>query len=253
MDNQLTRKACARSDRELELAEENSSTESLTRYDFLDIGSFRGGSMDFAKDRLGGGRGLGMDINPANVQRMRRIGYDCIHADVTKTNLPSGSVRFVIASHVLEHMELHAVHKTVQRAAEIATDFVFIQGPYFDADAFLGRHGLKFYWSDWHGHTCHLTTSILQAVFHGLKIDKYLIMGRRTVNDSSDSSIHPLDSPPDQHDYIPGTHPSKPAIRFNPPFYREMVCIVRLRDIPNWKDIANARAGCERIGGTLPM
>ena len=209
--------------------------------------------MNFAKDRLGGRRGLGVDVSLTNVTQMRRLGYDCLQGDITKMTLPSDSLRFAVMSHVLEHMTLPAVYKTIQCAKGVATDFIYIRGPYFDADAFLHREGLKFYWSDWHGHTCHLTTAILRAVLAGLGLREFTILGRTFVNDSLDDSIHPLASPTDQHAYVPGTHPPKPSVRFNPPLYREIICVVRLRDIPEWKDILAVHRGCDFLGGTLQV
>ena len=168
---------------------------SLDGYDFLDIGSSKGGSIDFARDKLGGKRGLGVDVNTANIELMRMRGYDCLHGDIAKMTFPAKSVRFAVMNHVLEHMPLHKGYKAVECAMTVATDFIYIRGPYFDADAFLRRHGLKFYWSDWHGHTCHLTTSLLQAMLRGLHLEDFSILGRTPVNDSLDDSVHPLDSP----------------------------------------------------------
>ena len=227
------------------------SESSLDGYDFLDIGSSKGGSMDFAKDKLGGTRGLGVEVNAANVEHIRSRGYDCLHGDISRMTFSAKSVRFAVMNHVLEHMPLHKCYKAVECAKTVATDFIYIRGPYFDADAFLQRHGLKFYWSDWHGHTCHLTISLLQAVLRGLHLEDFSILGRTPVNDSLDDSIHPLESPPDQHQYDPRKHPSKPSIRFKAPLYRETICLVRLRDIPYWQEIRGVHRDCRVIGGTL--
>ncbi|MCY4057236.1 MAG: methyltransferase domain-containing protein, partial [Gammaproteobacteria bacterium] len=116
----------------------------LNGYDFLDIGSSKGGSMDFARGKLGGKRGLGVDLNPANVETMRLRGYDCLHGDISEMAFPAKSVRFAVMNHVLEHMPLPKGYKAVECAKTVATDFIYIRGPYFDADAYLRRHGLKF-------------------------------------------------------------------------------------------------------------
>ncbi|MDE0442167.1 MAG: class I SAM-dependent methyltransferase [Gammaproteobacteria bacterium] len=225
---------------------------SLGDYDFLDIGSSKGGSIDFAKNQLGGKRGLGVDINPANIEHLRRRGYDCLLGDITEMTFPAKSVRFAVMNHVLEHLPLHKVYKAVHCAKTVATDFIYIRGPYFDSDAYLRRHGLKFYWSDWHGHTCHVTTSLLRAVLRRLQLEDFLILGRTPVNDSLDDSIHPLDSPIDQHQYDPREHPPKPTVGFDPPLHREVVCLVRLRDVPYWNDVVGVHRGCRVISGTLP-
>ena len=185
---------------------------------------------------------------------MRELGYSCLRADVLNIDLPRNSVRFVTISHFLEHLYgVDGVRKAIESAARAARDFLFIQGPYFDADKRLEEDGLKFYWSDWHGHRCHLTTGDLQVVLDELALRDYLIMGHAPVADSLDPSIHPIASPRDQHDYIPETHPPKPYRVFYPPLYKEIVCLVRLRRFRSWDRVVKARKGCYFINGTLPF
>ena len=225
----------------------------LDGHDFLDFGASKGGCIDFAVQNLGGRKGLGVDIDPKKVARMRALGYDCIEGDITKLDLPANSVRFVTMSHVLEHLpDLDAVGRAIKSAARVASDFLFIQGPYFDADAALARYGLKFYWSDWHGHPCHLTTSQLGGLLHAERLRHYVLMARVRVFDSEDPSIHPLSSPQDQHDYSAAVHPPKPMVVFDPPafdrpLYREMVCVVKLRPFGGWEEVLRARRGCDRV------
>lgn len=231
----------------------------LDGHDFLDFGASKGGCIDFALRRLGGRKGLGVDIDPKKVAQMRSLGYDCVEADVTDLRLRRRSVRFVTMSHMLEHLpDLDAVRRVVAAAARVSSDFLFIQGPYFDADEALAARGLKFYWSDWRGHTCHVTTTHLRGVLDALGLRHYMVMARVPVADSTDPAIHPVSSPRNQHDYEPGEHPPKPFVEFSPPafpdrIYREMVCVVRLRRrFRGWDDVVRARAGCEWIHGTLP-
>ena len=231
----------------------------LDGHDFLDFGASKGGCIDFALRRLGGRKGLGVDLDPKKVAQMRSLGYDCVEADVTDLRLRAGSVRFVTMSHMLEHLpDLDAVQRTIGTAARVSSDFLFIQGPYFDADEALAARGLKFYWSDWGGHTCHLTTRHLRGVLEALRLRDYMVMARVPVLDSMDPTIHPASSPRNQHDYQPGEHPDKPFVEFSPPafpdaIYREMVCVVRLRRrFLGWPDVVRARAGCELLHGTLP-
>ena len=224
----------------------------VVKHDFLDFGASKGGSIDFAVARLGGRKGLGIDKDPAKIRRMRALGYDCLEADVLNLKLPENSVRFVMISHFLEHLtDTSQVRQAVLSAARAARDFIFIQGPYFDADDRLRDLGLKFYWSDWHGHPCHLTTGRLRDVLSDLGLNNYVLLGRTEVVDSLDPAIHPLDSPRDQHDYVEGVHPRKPYSVFEPPLFREMVCIVALRRLYRWHRVSRARKGCHFIEGTM--
>lgn len=228
----------------------------LAEYDFLDFGaSSRGGCMEFACRRLGGTRGLGVDINPKAVIACREAGYECVQGDVTDLDLPALSVRFVTMSHVLEHLpDLPAVGKAIGNAARVASDFLFIQGPFFDADEELRRVGLKFYWSDWpSAHSVHLTIAQLVRTLEDLGLGDYVAMARVPVESSLDPAIHPLASPPSQHDYVAGTHPPKPHVKFDPPLFREMVCVVRLRRFPDWSRVVQARRSCQFVSGTLPF
>ena len=230
----------------------------LTGYDFLDFGASKGGCIDFAKARLGGTNGVGVDIDPRKVAQMRALGYDCVEGDVTALDLPDDSVRFVTMSHVLEHLpDLDAVSRALESAGRVASDFLFIQGPFFDADGLLAADGLKFFWSDWSGHKCHLTTGDLGTTLKALALADYVCMGRLPVKDSGDPTIHPLDSPRNQHEYDADVHSPKPDVAFLPPryatpVYREIVCVVRLREFADWHDIVAARKGAELIATTFP-
>ena len=230
----------------------------LSGYDFLDFGASKGGCIDFGKARLGGTNGVGVDIDPRKVAQMRALGYHCVAGDVTALDLPDDSVRFVTMSHVLEHLpDLDAVSRALESASRVASDFLFIQGPFFDADGLLAADGLKFYWSDWSGHKCHLTTGDLVKTLKALALDDYVCMGRLPVKDSGDPTIHPLDSRRNQHEYDADAHSPKPHVAFVPPryattVYREIVCVVRLREFVGWHDVVAARKGAEVITATLP-
>ena len=85
---------------------------------------------------------MGVDIDPRRVANMRACGYDCIEGDVTDLVLRRNAVRFVTMSHVLEHLaDLSMVERTVASAARVAREFLFIQGPWFDADRYLEEQG----------------------------------------------------------------------------------------------------------------
>ena len=220
----------------------------LEGYDFIDFGASKGASITFGLRRLGGTRGVGVDIDPEKVSLMTNKGYDCLELDATRLDLPPDSVRFVIMSHFLEHLPgLGDVKRSLESAAGVASDFLFIQGPYFDADELLREQGLKFYWSDWTGHPCHLTTSQLKRILLDLGLEDHVMMVCEEVADSADPSIHPLDSLMDQHEYNPEVHPEKPFVRFSKPLYRSIVCCVRLRPFDDWEKVLQAPKRCRTL------
>lgn len=215
----------------------------IEKYDFLDFGTSRGGSIDYAINRLGGTRGLGIDLSEAKVADARANGVECVQGDVTNLDLPDDSVRFVTMLHLLEHLpDFDCVNKAIATACRVSTDFVYIVGPYFEADDYLKSQGLKFYWSDWRGHTFHLKYQHLDEILKSIGQTDYVFFDNSAVPDSSHPTIHPLESPIDQHDYDPATHPEKPELSFPSPLYREMVCCIKLKDFPDWELVQKARS-----------
>jgi len=218
----------------------------LDDVDFLDLGASQGSSLEFATRRLGGRRGLGIDSDPRKVAQVRAKGLACLEGDATQLDLPDGCVRFVLMSHFLEHLpDLGAVRRTLGSAARVATDFLFIRGPYFDADGYLASLGLKFFWSHWSGHKTHLTLYDLHLLLRDLGLVDHVLLAADRLTDSAHPAIHPLASPINQHEYDPEVHPPKPRIAFHVPVYYEMVCGVRLRPCADWPRILRARKGAE--------
>jgi len=127
------------------------------QFDFVDFGCKTGGSFRFCQEVLGGKRGLGIDRNEAYVEEFCKSGGEAILADVTETGLPDNFARFVCVSHLLEHLpNWDMVEKATLEAIRISRDFVYIVGPYFDADDYLSSIGFKFFWSDWTWHPTHV-------------------------------------------------------------------------------------------------
>jgi hypothetical protein len=206
----------------------------VSQFDFLDFGGSKGASLRFGVKYFQGKRGLAIDNNPAKVKVMLEQGLDCLEADATKLDLPDGAVRFVIMSHFLEHLpDLATVNATIQSAARVATDFLYIQGPYFDGDEYLKTLGFKFFYSDWTGHTCHMTIERLSRLLDecGL-IDYEMRFELPAITDSASSYIHPIESTPNQHHYDQNKHPPKRYYIFSRPVYPGFTCAVKLRDLP---------------------
>lgn len=214
----------------------------LKDYDFLDFGASRGNSILFGINRLGGRKGLGIDNDSNKVELAKENGIDCILGDVTRLQIYDHKFNFIIMSHFLEHLEnFKDVRKTIESAARAAINFLFIQGPFFDADGYLESLGLKFFWSDWTAHHTHLTIKDLELILFDLGLNDHIVLVNKEVTCSDHPTIHPLESPKNQHDYDSKKHPSKPNVRFTRPLYREMVCFVKLREFGYWKTIIKAK------------
>jgi hypothetical protein len=208
---------------------------SFRDYDFVDFGCSDGGSFRKAVQWFGGRRGIGLDINPKKVEKARNNGFHAAVCDIRQLIVKGPQVRFVIAAHFLEHLPgQQDVMQCLRIACRLAREFVYIEYPYFDADGFLFRHGLKAYWSDWRGHTCHLATLELFNILRTLKqetlLRRFAIYAARPIQSSEDNCIHALSSPIDQHEWRAGVHPPKPMIEFDQPVFRETKALIGLSD-----------------------
>jgi 2-polyprenyl-3-methyl-5-hydroxy-6-metoxy-1,4-benzoquinol methylase len=198
----------------------------LSAYDFIDFGCSKGGSIEFAKQYLGGKNGLGIDIDISKVELTISMGYDALQGDLTNLELPDKCVDFVIISHMLEHLPDQATCKAVLASAvRVARKFVYIQGPWFDADRYLALIGLKMTWSDWSGHTLHLTTKILSRMLNTLECKNVLLFGRKLIESTDDPFIIPIQSPKNCQQYE-SEYGWKPSVIFNCPIYKDIVSII---------------------------
>ena len=207
----------------------------LTPYDFVDFGCSVGGSMAFAQKAFQGGRPVGIDIDEKKVARTKEAGFDAVLADATRPEQFEGRVRFSILSHFLEHLpDYETVTRAMRTAVRISEEFVFIRQPWFDSDGELFRRGLKFYWSDWHGHPMTLTSlqmyRIVRDQMASGRVARATIYGNTPVVDTDDESVVPLSTPTDSGKFNPEMHCSK----LSPPIplkaFKELVVILALQD-----------------------
>lgn len=192
--------------------------------------------MEFSVKKLGGGRGLGLDIDPRKVEASRMAGYEAQVADVSQLDARHfGTTRFVVMTHFLEHLpSVGVAGRCIRSAVSAADEFVFVRQPYFDADAYLASLGLRLYWSHWRGHRNHMRAADFQTILTDLlarrKIRRYVLFARTRVTDSFDSALHPISSPMDQHEWRAEKHASKPFFEFPVPVYREIGAIIHTRN-----------------------
>lgn len=202
----------------------------VTGYDFLDFGTGHGGCYDFARERLGGKVGLGFEISKPRVADLKKDGYNCHLADITKIALPKKSVRFITISHVLEHVpNLDAAANVVKLAINTAKEFVFIEGPSFDFDDMLKKHGLKFYWVGWHNHRSNVTTTFIKDIAKSNGVHRYdLLAEQPMIIDSTSLDIVPAKSDAGVK-YDMATYGPKPRIGFEQPIFRSFVYFLWLK------------------------
>jgi hypothetical protein len=197
-----------------------------SEFDFVDLGCSKGGSIRFCQGRFDADRGLGVDQNPAKVAETVAAGFDAAQSDATKLD-QENVVRFVSMMDFLEHLpSLEAVEAAIDGAARAATDLLFISHPSFEGE---GEFGVRQYWWNWTGHTAHIKVADYRGIFERLGLHDYTIRYIDPVYDSSHSSVLPLDTPKDQHQFDPAVHPVKPAVEFPNPLWRAQRILVALR------------------------
>ncbi len=233
------------------------------QYDFLDFGCSSGGSIEHY-EKIFRAKGLGLDIDPKKVKLSIQKGFDAIVFDITKIEIKQKvrlgimsyflkhiqsifdsivfditkielkqKVRFCIMSHFLEHIpSIKNVKILIEKACFVIDEFLIIRQPYFDADHYLFINGFKFFWSDWTGHSNHMTLlnfyNILKPLKDNNKLKKFSFYGLHPVIDSNNDAIHNLDSPTNQHAWNKQKHSVKNYIKFSIPIYKEILVIVDL-------------------------
>lgn len=215
------------------------------RYDFIDLGSSKGGSLEFCQKRFGAGLGLGIDNDPDKVATARAHGAEVVLGDATR--LPATrSVRFVSMIDFLEHLpDLQTVEGVLASAAEAATDFLFIRHPSFEGEGYLETLGFRQYWWDWRGHPVHPKVSDYCEIFDRLGLRQYAIRYREPVRDSLHPSVLATGEPPEQGPFDSGRHGAKPLVPFAMPIWRSQDIFVALRAFEpagtQWRRITDVR------------
>ena len=93
----------------------------LTGYDYVDFGCSSGGSMIYARDHLGGGRGVGIDLDAKKVAATVSRGFDAVVGDLSAAPSFHGNVRFSMCSHFLEHVsDLDTARRCLDTALSIS-------------------------------------------------------------------------------------------------------------------------------------
>lgn len=179
---------------------------------FFDFGCSRGGATSMFS-RYTGLTGLGFDRDMHKIKLALKNGCHCSNADIL--SIPDEPfVPFVIMFDFLEHLDSRtAVYTFIDKACKVSNGNVFISQPFHDADQLLFADGFKTYYSHWN---CHKNSTTTTDFFHHLwelrahsVISDFLIGYKNPILSSGHTSIHPLQSPIDCHQYDIAKHPPK--------------------------------------------
>lgn len=198
-----------------------------SKYDFLDLGCKKGGSIAWCQKKYGG-KGLGVDLDPEWVKEATQNGFDVICQDILTLDFPKNSFRYVAMMDFLEHLpDRDSVKKVLAKCKKWARDFFFIHHPSFEDKEYLKKYKLKIDWTDGYNHTCPLTVNDFEEIFKELGITNYKIEQQKQIIDSKDPHIIPIDAPFDTHLYSEELGP-KPNIKFEKPVYARIEIMVSL-------------------------
>ena len=195
-------------------------------YTFIDFGASGGGSLKWAASNFGG-RGVGVDIDERKIAKLKQNGFDGVVADATELQCRDNSVRYVTMMNFLEHLpDRDLGEKMIESATRVASDFVFILGPDFDAASPLRKLGLKKYYADWSGHTWRHTTKELSEITRKLKnVETHIVQFDR-IHDSNHRGIQPLAAKRNRGPYDKSIDPDKPFVMFKNRIYRSLIVVI---------------------------
>ncbi len=218
---------------DLPIAQRNQIIGKLAReghFDFLDFGTHKGGGLRKGL-ALGGRLGLGVDLNDNKVKALLSTGLAAYSGNVLDFDVPGSPFSFAICRHVLEHMpNKYAVGVVLDKLSQLCKDYIFIEQPSFDHDAYLARHGLVLSPSTLEYHTCRMSIEEIFVMLRDLGLRRFVIGGQTPVLSSADPKIFRADAPPNRMVWKQETDAPKPDVQFPPNLYRNIIVVIALSD-----------------------
>ena len=197
-------------------------------FDFVDFGTHRGGGIKWG-ERLGGARGLGIELDPDRAQRALDDGFPVYTGDVATFPTTGLSFRFAVCRHVLEHMpNEYVVGFVLWRLAQICTEFIYVEQPVFDDAERLEQQGLTLTQMTMRSHTCRLSIERLLRIVEGVGISAYAQGRVRPIRSSANPWVHVAGAAENRSRWQEGVDPPKPEVEFDPPLYRDLIVIAAL-------------------------
>ncbi|MFN7001255.1 MAG: class I SAM-dependent methyltransferase [Elioraea tepidiphila] len=217
-------------------------------YDVLDIGCSSGGSLAWSARHIGG-RGLGIDIDPAKVAKARAAGQHAMVADARRLDWPDGSFRCALIFDTLEHLPGPGpARQCVAEAYRVAREFVLIRGPNFDGEAALRERGVKRYYADWTGHSWHHRAGDLVRIIRAVGPVSWLVVAHHQLTDFADPDLLPLSAPPNSGRYDPARHAAKPSGPLGLRVFSRIVAVLAKRPAVNLHELALLASGSVLYG-----
>jgi len=210
-------------------SEAEAALDALDAVDYLDIGCGDGRStISIARKLEITGKSLGIDKMQARLPTDTDL-PDISFVALDASQLPNRKlVKCATLFNVLPGLAgTSAALDVLRKACIVSRDFVYVSQVNFDPGPYLLRKGFKTFYSDQASSRFQATSPeylrmARQLMDEGLCAD-FALMESERIPDSSDSVIHPLQSPPDAGPYDPGLHRFKAeGVPFREPLYKQL-------------------------------
>jgi hypothetical protein len=208
-------------------------------YDFIDLGTHRGGGLRFGC-LLGGQLGLGVEYSEEKATELLRQGHHVYTGDIALFPHARARFRFAVCRHVLMCLPNRYVVGTVLwKLRQMCSEFLFIDQPNFDTEPYLRELGLVAVHSTLPPIASPMTTSELTIMLDDLGLDRYVLGGSKPMLDSHDEWVHPIAAEPYRWKWDPDVDPPKPDVAFHETLYRNFILVAGIDPCVDPQRIAN--------------
>jgi hypothetical protein len=203
----------------------------MTKWTVVDLGTKLGGALDVYRSKgyklyhfpaAAPKTCLGIDRQDRYKKDVEKKGYAFRTADLLDPDFAYPAAQVYLAFDFLEHLpSIIDAQKVLRRMVEASEVGVWLRCPSFENDPRLATAGLRFAWTNWHGHPAHFKIEhAMEAVGwlrqrHGYKL-KTKVVENQKITSSTVVSIVPVSAPVDTRKYTQDLGPKKRAT-FTPP------------------------------------
>lgn len=203
----------------------------MTKWTVVDLGTKLGGALDVYRGkghklyyfpRADPKQCLGIDRQDRYKKDVEKKGYSFRTADLLDEKFAYPAAQVYLAFDFLEHLpSIELAQLVLIKMIEASEAGVWLRCPSFENDPRLSEAGVRFAWTNWHGHPAHFKIEhAMEAVGQlrqerGYKLKTKVVENQKTTTTFADSIV-PLSAPVDTRKYSSDLGPKKKVI-FKPP------------------------------------
>jgi hypothetical protein len=163
---------------------------------------------------------VGIDLADKYRETVEKRGFQFQAKDVLEAQWHKAD--YYLAWDFLEHLpSISESKKVLGNMLAYAGKGVWLKMPSFEQDdtgeGQLKKHGLRFTWTNWHGHpSAFCLNHAYRTIDECKRVKNVKHKTQRIIRDSSDKFVVPIDAPVDVTEYKP-EYGKKPKVKFDPP------------------------------------